>query len=331
MKQLFKIQIKRPFYRVLACLTVYAVFFFPGGNLKAEENIVIGMPTFNFASLPFQVAAEKGFYQANGLKVQHVLMRSDVATAALHSGNVQYNSHFNNLIRATVNGFDMRVVFSTSKQMFSLVVQPEIRSVADLKGKTVGTYAFGALQYAITSRVLKAARINPDKDVTWIVGNDAVFRQQLRAKKIDAVLINPPLSVMMEKEGFKLLLHAADYVDVPMVGLGTTTKKIRENPEEVKKLLRSLYEALQFVRNNREESMQISARWLKMDPETATKTYDLVRKTFSVDGTVGDEGIMAAIEIAKEGGQVAKAFSPGDVADFSLMKAVIKDYEKKRM
>jgi NitT/TauT family transport system substrate-binding protein len=222
-------------YGFLFWVLTYVIVAMPHLELKAEENIIIGMPTFNFASLPFHVAAENGFYKKNGLTVQHVLMRSDIATAALSSGNVQYNSHFNSLIRATVNGFDMRVLFSTSKQMFSLVVQPEIRSVMDLRGKIIGTYAFGALQYAITSRVLRAAGINPEKDVTWMVGNDAVFRHQLKAKKMHAALINPPLSVMLEKEGLKLLLHASDYVDVPMVGLGATRTKIRENPEQVKR------------------------------------------------------------------------------------------------
>ncbi len=306
----------------------YAVLF-SCSAVMAEDNIVIGMPSFNFSSLPIEVAEVKGFYKRHGLKVQRVLMRSDVGTAALISGDVQYVSGFNNLIRATVNGFDTRVTFSTaSKQQFSLVVQPEIRKVGDLKGKIVGTNGFGAFQYAVTVRVLKAEGVT-DKDVQWIVANDAVFRQQMKAKKMHAALISPPLSVMMQKEGFGLLVHAADYVDAPLGGLGTTAKSLKENPDQSRRMMRAMYEALQFVRTDREETMEIASRWLKMDPAIAASTYDLVLRTFSPDGTVSDQGLMNSIEIAKEGSRITKAFSPSDVADFSIIRAVIKEYEKK--
>jgi ABC-type nitrate/sulfonate/bicarbonate transport system substrate-binding protein len=258
----------------LITLVIVSTISYSFKQLNAQDNIVIGQPGRNFSFIPFQIAEEKGFFKAHGLRVQQVQVRSDVAIAALTSGSIDYASHLNGLIRAAIHGFDLRLILSTAnKQMFSLVVQPDIQNVADLKGKIIGTNAFGAFQYSITVRVLRAAGINPDKDIKWIVGNDVIFRQQLKAKKMDAALINPPLSVIMSKEGFKLLLHAGDYVDAPLTGLGTTTKKIREHPDEVKKVLRSLYQALRFVRTNKDETMKIAARWLKMDPEIATSTF----------------------------------------------------------
>ncbi len=162
------------------------------------------------------------------------------------------------------------------------------------------------------------------------VGNESFRAQQIRARQVDASMINPPMSVMMQNEGFRLLLHAADYLELPLTGLGASVKKMKENPEEVKRVLRAVYEALQFVRTRRQETIDIFARWLKMDQRTATDTYDLAVKILSRDGTASDKAIMASIEEAKAAGKMSGDFSPGDVSDFSLLRAVIKEYEPKR-
>src|SRR5918992_5720167 len=106
---------------------------------EAQQNVIIGVSGNNFSFLPFQVAEELGFYKKQGLQVQRVLMTVPVGLAALHSGNADYISHFNGLIQGALRGFDTRLIFSTAnKQMYSLVVQPEIRTIRDLKGKSIG-------------------------------------------------------------------------------------------------------------------------------------------------------------------------------------------------
>jgi len=214
--------------------------------------------------------------------------------------------------------------------MFSFVVQPGIQSVKDLKGKLVGIPSIGSLGYKITVKVLREVGMDPDKDVRFIaVGGDPNRAQQLRAKQIDATMINPPLSIVMRKEGFKLLLQAGDFVDVPLTGLGTTVKKIKENPEQVKKLLRALYEGLQFVRTNRRETVDIFARWLKIDRAIAEDTYELAVKTLSADGMMSDESIRAAIEIFSDNPKEVENVALANAVDFSLLRSVIKEYPKK--
>jgi NitT/TauT family transport system substrate-binding protein len=154
--------------------------------------------------------------------------------------------------------------------------------------------------------------------------------EQLRAKQIHAAMINPPMSVVMQKQGFRLLVHASDYMELPLTGLGTTQKKLKENPEQVKRVLRALYEALQFIRANRTETINIFAKWVKMDLGTASDTYDVAVKVLSTDGTSSDAGIMASIEEAKEAGNVKRNIAPRDVADFALLRTVVAEYKQKK-
>ena len=256
---------KPQFFVMVTLLFVLAA----SSHAKAADNIVIGMAGLNFSFLPFQVALEKRIYDKYDLSVKPVLMRAQAAIPALISGDIDYDSHFGSLVRGAVSGLPMRVIFSTAeKQMFSLVVQPEIKNVESLKGKLVAISSFGGTQHLVTVGSLKAVGINPDRDVKVInVGNEAVRVEQLRAKQIHAAMINPPMSVMMKREGFGLLLHAADYVDLPLTGLGATTKKLKENPDQARRVVRALNESLHFIRQNRKETIDIFARWLKYRSE----------------------------------------------------------------
>jgi len=299
--------------------------------VEAQETISIGIAGENFSFLPFRVAQERGFYKKHGLNVQHVrIPGANVAISALVTGNLDYGTHYQVTMLWGARGLGTKAIFSSaSRQMFSLVVQPEIQSIKDLKGKLIGIPSIGSLGHKITVRVLRKLGIDPDKEVRMVaVGGDASRVQQLRGKQVDATMINPPLSIMMRKEGFNLLLQAGDYVDVPLTGLGTTTKKIKERPEQVRNVLRALYEGLRFVRTNRKETVEIFSRWLKMEPAIAGETYDLAIKMLSPDGLMSDESVLAAMEIFSDNPKELENVSLGNAVDFSLLRAVIKEYEK---
>ena len=320
--------------RRLRFFVVIALLFLPGSFSPAwaADNIIIGMAGMNFSFLPFQVAMEKRFYEKYDLSVKPVLMRAQAAIPALLSGDVDYDTHFGSLVRGAVSGLPLRVIFSTAeKQMFSLVVQPEIKTVENLKGKIVAISSFGGTQHLVTVATLRAVGIDPDRDVKMInVGDETIRVEHLRSKQIQAAMINPPISVKMKKEGFRLLLHAADYVDLPLTGLGATTKKLKENPDQVRRVLKALSESLQFIRTNRKETVAILARWLKLDPDIAADTYDVAVRVLSVDGSASDKAIIASIEEAKDAGKIKGNFTPKDVTDFSLLRSVLAEAKQKK-
>jgi NitT/TauT family transport system substrate-binding protein len=197
---------KRRKPRFFVLITIFLVFMASSGT-SAADNIIIGMAGLNFSFLPFQIAMEKRFYEKYDLSVKPVLMRAQSAIPALISGDIDYDSHFGSLVRGAVSGLPIRVIFSTAeKQMFSFAVQPDIKTVDNLKGKIIGISSFGGTQHLVTVGVLRAVGIDPDRDVKIInVGDEGVRIQQLRSKQIHGAMINPPMSVIMKKEGFRLL------------------------------------------------------------------------------------------------------------------------------
>jgi ABC-type nitrate/sulfonate/bicarbonate transport system substrate-binding protein len=285
------------------------------------------MPGTNFSFLPFQIAQTKGLYNREGLEVQHVLMRGTLSVPALVNGEVDFVTNFNILIHAAIRGLPVRIVFvSAARQMYHLMVQPNIKTVGDLRGKLIGTSGAAAAPTIATREILRAFGIDPEKEVQMIIGADEHVRaEQLRRKTIAAAMIQPPMSIILKNEGFRLLVNAGDYLEFPVSALGATTAKIRDNPNQIKRVLRALYAALLFIRQERTETVTIIAKWLNIDRAVAAETYDLTAKYLSPDGTASNNAIMERVEDAKRMGKVTKNMTVTDVSDFGLLQSVIKN------
>jgi len=81
--------------------------------------------------------------------------------------------------------------------------------------------------------------IDPDREAKIIpIGDEKLMYEALKIRRVDAVMVAPPFSVLLKREGFPLLAHTAQVVSIPFVGLSATVEKIRQNRSQVKKLLK---------------------------------------------------------------------------------------------
>jgi len=69
-------------------------------------------------------------------------------------------------------------------------------------------------------------------------------------------------------------------------------------------------------------------RWIKIDRETATATYDSVLKAFNDDGGLPEDGLRLLIDEAKKQTMVSRDIAPGDVADLSMLRDAQKELGK---
>ena len=141
------------------------------------KNIVIATSSVVLTNAPIWVGIERKFFEESGLAVQYVVMRSDLAVKGLITGDVDYMQSASSVLRAAVTGAPLVTIFGTyNRTFFDLVAKPEIKSVADLRGKNIGISRYGAsTEYAVRFG-LKANAIDPDKDVKLLAigaGTDA--------------------------------------------------------------------------------------------------------------------------------------------------------------
>ena len=130
------------------------------------KDIVIATSSMTLTSIPYLVAIEKKFFEKEGLAAQYVVMRSDLAVKGLITGDVDYNQSVSSVLRAGVAGAPLITVAGIyNRTFFELIARHDIKSLAELKGKTVGISRYGAsTEYALRFG-LKANGIDPYKQI----------------------------------------------------------------------------------------------------------------------------------------------------------------------
>jgi ABC-type nitrate/sulfonate/bicarbonate transport system substrate-binding protein len=125
--------------------------------------------------------------------------------------------------------------------------------------------------------------------------------------------------------GFSTLARAQGLVTYPEGGLSTTAKKIKERPDEVKRVIEAGIKANRYIRAEREGTIQFLMAWQKVDREVATATYESVANAYNDDGTVPEDGLRVVIEEAKKNSKVNHEVSINQVADLSMLKQAQKE------
>ena len=122
-----------------------------------------------------------------------------------------------------------------------------------------------------------------------------------------------------------VLARAHELFSYPASGVLASVKKIKERPEEVKRLIKAGIKFNRYFRQDREGAIQAMIEWIKIDRETATATYDSVLKAFNDDGGLPEDGLLLLIDEAKKQTKVSRDIAPGDIADLSMLRDAQKE------
>jgi len=102
-------------------------------------------------------------------------------------------------------------------------------------------------------------------------------------------------------------------------------KKIKEKPDEVKRLIKAGIKATRYIIQNRDGTIQFMTERSKIEKEMATATYDSVLKLFNDDGSVPEKGLLLVIDELKKLAKIEREISPSDVADLAILKEAQKE------
>ena len=98
---------------------------------------------------------------------------------------------------------------------------------------------------------------------------------------VDVVVISPPADTQMEKQGYRILARAYELFSFPYLGLGTHTRKIKEKPDEIRRVIKATIRANRLIRDNRDEAVRTLIAWGKVEREFAYASYDALRNLFN--------------------------------------------------
>ena len=144
-------------------------------------------------------------------------------------------------------------------------------------------------------------------------------QQQLRAlesRAVDAVVIDPPVLLLLLKKGFSKVFDVGAAVEMPVGGLTTLTKTLSAKPDQVRRVIKAQQEAKELLLNSKERAVEFIVKTMKMDQETATKTHELMVFAWAGSGVptrTGIENIFKGIQ--SQGRFTDKKFVFEDIAD----------------
>jgi NitT/TauT family transport system substrate-binding protein len=306
--------------------------FIVAGAVQAQEKpspekVRIAIATSSLAFLVPFVAKDRGLYPKHGSEVELIQMRPNIAMAALLGGDIDYAELIGSVIRSAARGLPVRAISTGIKApFFSIVAQNKYKTMKDLKGAVIGLASIGGTNHISARLTLRQLGLDPDKDVKFLaIGDEKLMYDAFKFGRVDSVVVAPPFSVQLKREGFPLLAHTADYVTIPFSGLGTTTERIKNNRAQVKRLLRAEIEALRFIQSNATGTTEVIRKRFNMDEKLARESYDVVVNAFSRDGRVPLDGVDILLQIEKDAKQIPPSVTPQMVVEPSLVEETLKE------
>jgi len=119
-----------------------------------------------------------------------------------------------------------------------------------------------------------------------------------------------------------VLARARELFSYPSSGLIVNAKKIKEKPDEIKRMIKAGIETNRYISSNREGTLRAMMEWMRIDRDLAAATYDGVVKTYGEDLTLPEDGLRLLIDEAKKNAKLNREVSIDQVADLSILREV---------
>jgi ABC-type nitrate/sulfonate/bicarbonate transport system substrate-binding protein len=133
-----------------------------------------------------------------------------------------------------------------------------------------------------------------------------------------------PDDSIAEEQGFKRLAFAADFIEGVQSGLATSVKKIKEKPDQVKRMARVLLRSLELTRSDRGYAVDFITRQWPVKRRAAENSYDLMVRTFSPNGEAPEKAIRDLIEEVRRDQKIERQIAVSEVVDFSFVREALK-------
>lgn len=317
------------FFALVAALSVLWACPVRAQGLKTVKHGYIAEPGFYWDV--FQ-AQELGFFKTEGIDVEST--RFDVTSqgvTALVTGAVHFASVTPDVaMLAAIKGQGDAVIVSNEVRIptWDFMVQPEIKSYADLKGKVIGVSQLQSASTLNLRQLLRKHGLKDDDYTILQVGGTSKRYAALKSKQIAGALITEPVNFEAMDAGYRMLGGVYEASKVPSVVLAVTRSWAKANEKTLVGLLRAIYKAQDWINNsaNKKAAVDLMVRLSKAKQESVEKTYDKYTKDLKVynRGEIAPEVIKETLEDMAAIGAISKPIpNPEQFLDLSYRKKAL--------
>jgi NitT/TauT family transport system substrate-binding protein len=308
----------------VAKLAVATFSLLLGGQGWAQSPVRINWTAVTGAQSGMFMAQQEGLFKKNGLDVELLhIPSSSRGIQAILAGEIAFSYMDGaNQAQANLKGANIAfVVGATNRQVFSLMSKPEIKRVADLRGKKIGITRIGSSTHTSALFALNAGGLKQNDYQILPLLEVPNILTALIAGQIDAGVVSPPTNSRARKAGFNELMNLAkDGPEYVSVGVGTSRAYIKANEDTVRRVVRSYAEGVQIFRNNKAAAIRMIQKYIRVkEPEIAEDTYNQFREYLEYPPYVSRKGMENVIADVAASDPAAKNSKPDDFTDMRFV------------
>ena len=313
-------------------------FFFP---VQARSNPYLAKPGEPPVSVYVATCAVSGgfvhlytaidqkLFEKYGITVKHVVIRggTNISLAALNADEIQFlYCAADSTIPGMATATDATLVASPLVGLpYVIIARKEIKTVQDLKGKSIGVGSVAGLPFRLLRVFVKKFGLE-DTQIRPVGGSQPERYGAMLQGIIDAGPFTPPMDARGKKDGFNVIYHLND-LGLPAIysSLHTNAKSIRERRSTVQRVVAALAETVKFVEENPDKAKASVAKALKVNDEAVLQSsYEAyAKKLINRRLIVPANAVADSVEVAREAGTKVTRKAP-DLFDNSFAESLDK-------
>ncbi|WP_165220736.1 ABC transporter substrate-binding protein [Aquisphaera insulae] len=294
----------------------------PGpGQVAGNDKVRIGYLGLT-CEAAMVAAFENGFFREEALDVEFVKTDWDSLRDGLGLGRFDANYHLiMYLLKPIEKGLDVKITGGIHSGCLRLQagVKSSIRSVADVKGKKIGVpTALGSPPFLFSSRVLRAAGMDPAKDVEWVAMAPDVLGLALDNGQVEAVCTADPIgSILLSQKKVHTIADSAvdaPYKDEYCCAVVVSGKLARERPAAAAKVTRALLKGAAWVEANPTAAARLAVEKKYVASSLEVNAHALSQLKYTPGVSRCRESVMMASREMQAIGLISPSTSPETLA-----------------
>jgi len=279
------------------------------------------------SELPFRAALARGYFKAQGLQIEPILIRGGpAAIAALVSGEADFASigGAQAIFRGKSRGLDLAIIGCISSTTnYILLGNKQTRTVEELRGKSIGITGAGTYSEFAVKAFLKKNNINPEKDVMLrSIGGTALRAAAIEKGIIAAAPFSTEDAVRLIRAGYSLISHMNESLGIPQNIIVTRNEVLEKYPESSKRILKAYIQGIQLAKFNKKEAIKAGYdSGMQGEPDIVSAAWDLYSPGLTADLSIAVPGIQQMLDEDIRAGFVDKGFTVDRVINDRILKS----------
>jgi NitT/TauT family transport system substrate-binding protein len=278
------------------------------------------------------IGIERGYYAEEGLAIDLVSSGGSTSVAAVLSGEMPFTTASSASLSAILKGGPLKIILTNmDRPAYELwSSQPEIRTLADLEGKSVGIISRGDTMEVSTRLAMLQAGLDPDTVAFTALGAGTARLAAVQSGAVQAAVLGIGDAYKLRQGGPKGYEVADLGREVRMLfnGLATSDRLLREDPDLVTRFLRATIKSREYFRTYKEETLRIVGKYNDAAREVNEPDYDSIIATLTPDGTLPDDVQVAdaAVRAGLIGAPTVRP--PAEIYDYGVTRAIYADLKR---